>query len=290
MEKNIEAFFSNDTNLDDIIKDKLKTATSEVLICVYMINFDIYRDVLLELKEKGVEIKVVTDSTSWSNYTKKDVIDFEIKAANFKNSNGFAHNKNFLMHNKYCIIDQSLVITGSFNYTISAPENFENIVVINDYDTAVSFRDNFLIIYKNNSQDVGCQKHAVYKKVLVINDYEHNTTYDALIYNSIDDLLSGFVEGKSVNVKKTDRSKYVHLFYEDDDKTEFDKAVVVEPIAQIQFIAIYMVDYIITDPRDGDGYYGLRLIYKNMFAKEKIEDKLGSEVYTSPDEISQLFD
>lgn len=45
----------------------------------------------------------------------------------------------YFMHNKYCIIDESSVYTGSYNYTYFAEHtNFENIVCIADEDSAVN--------------------------------------------------------------------------------------------------------------------------------------------------------
>ena len=48
-----------------------------------------------------------------------------------------------LMHNKFCIIDSELVITGSYNWTYKARMNEENILVIKDKHTILKFDSKF---------------------------------------------------------------------------------------------------------------------------------------------------
>ncbi len=42
------------------------------------------------------------------------------------------------MHNKFCIIDNDLVITGSYNWTFKARMNDENVIVIKNQPTIIS--------------------------------------------------------------------------------------------------------------------------------------------------------
>lgn len=49
-----------------------------------------------------------------------------------------------LMHNKYCIIDGRLLITGSYNWSDNAElSNAENIIVIHDATTTAAFAADF---------------------------------------------------------------------------------------------------------------------------------------------------
>jgi hypothetical protein len=53
-------------------------------------------------------------------------------------------NKGALMHNKFCVIDEMNTITGSYNWSIKAGSNHENITVSSDnLDLALSFIDEF---------------------------------------------------------------------------------------------------------------------------------------------------
>lgn len=50
-----------------------------------------------------------------------------------------------LMHNKFCIIDKKVVITGSYNWTNKAKTNFENIVIIeNESDSSNNYLKEFI--------------------------------------------------------------------------------------------------------------------------------------------------
>lgn len=53
-------------------------------------------------------------------------------------------NKGSLMHNKFCVIDEINTITGSYNWSIKASSNHENITISSDnIDLASSFTDEF---------------------------------------------------------------------------------------------------------------------------------------------------
>ena len=49
-----------------------------------------------------------------------------------------------LMHNKFCVVDGEIVLTGSFNWThTAATESYENEIVTNDRLTALEYVDYF---------------------------------------------------------------------------------------------------------------------------------------------------
>jgi phosphatidylserine/phosphatidylglycerophosphate/cardiolipin synthase-like enzyme len=51
------------------------------------------------------------------------------------------------MHNKFCVIDYNTVITGSYNWSYKAENNFENIIVnYNDTGLAEQFVNEFIQI------------------------------------------------------------------------------------------------------------------------------------------------
>jgi phosphatidylserine/phosphatidylglycerophosphate/cardiolipin synthase-like enzyme len=53
-----------------------------------------------------------------------------------------------LMHHKVIIIDRSIVITGSYNFSNSAEtSNDENVVIIHSAETAAEFMSEFQRVY-----------------------------------------------------------------------------------------------------------------------------------------------
>src|SRR5204862_400025 len=60
------------------------------------------------------------------------------------------------MHHKFCVIDESIVITGSYNWTYRAAKlKDENIIVVaGDLDLVQKFKDEFIKITKQNRDDL----------------------------------------------------------------------------------------------------------------------------------------
>lgn len=94
------AWFTNQKIGDEII-NKINTDI-EIIIDDNKVNRNCYN--LSRFQTKGIDIAFIKDL-----------------------------NKNYyLMHNKFCIIDNKLVITGSYNWTQNANSNDENITVLTD--------------------------------------------------------------------------------------------------------------------------------------------------------------
>lgn len=130
-----------ETYFEDIEREiirLLRSSRESVRVCVAWISGQIYTPILQELAQRGVKVEVVfnNDTTNINHgvppsslYTTYP-IDTRLATA--------------FMHNKFCIIDDEIIITGSFNWSIKAKDSFENIVVIrNDYKLVKSFLHEF---------------------------------------------------------------------------------------------------------------------------------------------------
>jgi phosphatidylserine/phosphatidylglycerophosphate/cardiolipin synthase-like enzyme len=57
------------------------------------------------------------------------------------------------MHRKFCIIDNHVVITGSYNWTKNAAErNDENIMIVQDWAMANQHTREFMDIWNSNDK------------------------------------------------------------------------------------------------------------------------------------------
>lgn len=84
----------------------------------------------LAKKSKDIDVKVVMDSSNYEEQIKGDGIKLD--------------NNEQLMHNKFCIIDEGIVITGSFNPTDNDNNyNNNNIIVIYSNTLAKNYEDEF---------------------------------------------------------------------------------------------------------------------------------------------------
>lgn len=122
----------------------LRSSNTSIEICVAWINHQIYSSVLEEIARKGVKVEIIFNNDltnanhgiNVSNHYITYPISTRLKTA--------------FMHNKFCIIDDETIITGSFNWSKKAKDSFENIVVIrNDYKLVKSYLHEFydLIAY-----------------------------------------------------------------------------------------------------------------------------------------------
>ncbi|ATV16753.1 hypothetical protein CFN58_07600 [Pseudomonas avellanae] len=146
-EKKESVFFEN---IQHHIINNLKRAKESIRICVAWITWDVYAPHLRNLAERGVDIKIIYNND-----------DKNVKSEILKDVHGIAlypisaRKYSSLMHNKFCIIDDSVLMTGSFNWSRTAESHFENIVILqNHYQLVSSFRHEFydLISYFDSYQ------------------------------------------------------------------------------------------------------------------------------------------
>lgn len=134
---NISPFFEN---IKEILIDELNSSKSSLKIALAYFNDQDLFNILCKKAAKGVKVELILSSEDL-NLT----LDFHI----FVKSGGkcfFSKPSNGLMHHKFCIIDDSILITGSYNWTNkAASSNFENIVLIKERKVI----DEFLIEFNN---------------------------------------------------------------------------------------------------------------------------------------------
>ena len=92
----------------------------------------------MRAKDRGVDVKVCLDEEQpHYEYTKSKFL--ENKGVNIRLISGSG-----IMHNKFCIIDDSITITGSYNWTVSADlRNDENVLIIKSRELARRYREQF---------------------------------------------------------------------------------------------------------------------------------------------------
>jgi len=138
------------TNIRAELMSEFEKAQKEICIAVaWFTNHDIF-DLLIKKLEKKVEITLVVINDDVNNMLGGlDFQKFIDKGGKF-----FFADAKWSMHNKYCIIDDSVLMTGSYNYTnLAEAVNYENVVkFVGMSDIIKEYKDNFnLIISKTDS-------------------------------------------------------------------------------------------------------------------------------------------
>lgn len=136
-----EAIFEN---IAARIQEEIQKAQKSIYIAVaWFTNKTLFKQLLIKSRE-GCAIHIIISNDEINNNSS---LDFEqLRKHNgkvYKIGNGDTD----LMHNKFCVIDYNTVITGSYNWSYKAANNFENIVVnYNDTSLAEQFVNEFIQI------------------------------------------------------------------------------------------------------------------------------------------------
>ncbi|MBD3286634.1 DUF1669 domain-containing protein [candidate division WOR-3 bacterium] len=128
-EGSIEAFFSAQEGIEWVIEREIEAAERSVDAAVYTFTSRPLAQALVDAAKRGVKVRVILDPASAggeyskAEYLVKNNIDVRVeKGAG-------------IMHHKFVLIDDSVTITGSFNWTASAEtQNDENILLIKGFD------------------------------------------------------------------------------------------------------------------------------------------------------------
>lgn len=135
----ISVCFTPPSKCGDFIVDQIKQAKQSIYIQAYGFTSKKIIDALIEAKNRGVEIEIILDRSNFHK-KKKNVIKLlesnQIKIYQDKVAG--------IAHNKVMIIDNIIVITGSFNFTDNADKrNAENVIVLHDSSIAKQYYENW---------------------------------------------------------------------------------------------------------------------------------------------------
>ena len=171
----VDAYFDN---LEFEIKKQLRKAKESIDICVAWISLNKFESLFQELINKGIKIRLIcnNDFNPRRNNFSQDTCLKEIYKINPYGGG--------LMHNKFCIIDDELLITGSYNWSSNAHRHFENILVIkNSFPSILRYKNEFedLIIasyptYRETCQTFQCNSRTI-NLLIIANDIENRENF-----------------------------------------------------------------------------------------------------------------
>lgn len=134
----IEVYFSPRGGCTEAIVRELGNAQSSVLVQAYSFTSAPIAKTLVAAHQRGVRVEVILDSSQKSD--KYSEVDFLTNMGIPTRLDG----QHAIAHNKVMIIDNRVVITGSFNFTRSAEtNNAENLLVIRDAALAERYAANW---------------------------------------------------------------------------------------------------------------------------------------------------
>lgn len=180
-----QAYFSQ---IKSTIIQYIDASTSEIVIAVaWFTHRDLFQAVLSAL-ERNVRVSVILI---------EDIINCGPNGLDFSyfikkgGSVKFMGTRKLLMHNKYCLFDNSTLITGSYNWTYSAElRNAENIIATTDSNVCSAFHEQFDKLW-NSLDSVENFSHINY------DDLDSET-----LLKSIDDLRDEYESMEQAHILK----------------------------------------------------------------------------------------
>ena len=128
-------YFTPPANAAGAIVKAIDASEREVLVQAYGFTHNGIAQALVRAHQRGVRVRVLLDqkSDTSNRYVIGVLSDAQIELRE--------DGKHAIAHNKVMVIDQSIVITGSFNFTNSAAtRNAENFLVLRSADLADQYR------------------------------------------------------------------------------------------------------------------------------------------------------
>lgn len=143
----IEPYFCPEDSCATNLVSKINSANKSVYISIYSFTLKEITDSLIAAKQRGVEVKVIFDyDQSKSEYSVDEVLSDAGIEVRRRDGSGY-------MHNKFCVIDENIVATGSFNYSNNADtKNDENLVIIYSAELAAKFLNEFNEIWEQSTK------------------------------------------------------------------------------------------------------------------------------------------
>lgn len=163
----IKVLFSPQDNCAQEIVSAIDKAEQYVFVAMYFFTSRPIAQALIRSQDRGVEVKIcLDDEQPHYEYSKSRYL--ENKGINIRLIGGSG-----IMHNKFCIIDDRITITGSYNWTARADlENDENILIIESEEIARVYKEQFLKYWNGSYIDTCVYKdESRLKKTTVSKGY-----------------------------------------------------------------------------------------------------------------------
>ncbi len=144
----MEILFSPEDECGRVILDRINGAEKSIELAMYYFTSRELARALVSAVKRGVKVRAFLDGESaLERYSKAKFLEKNGVIVKLEKGEG-------LMHNKFCIIDDALVITGSYNWTTSADlRNDENVMLVSSKEEVKAYRVQFEKYWRGDYPD-----------------------------------------------------------------------------------------------------------------------------------------
>lgn len=143
----LEIYFCPEDRCEDALVSLIANSKKSINVAMYIFTSRDSAYALVDAAKRGVEVRV---------YLNNDQRNEKYSKAGFLRKKGIPvklHDHDGLMHNKFAIIDEEIVATGSFNWTASADtRNDENLVLIKNKKASEAYKKKFDALWERERQ------------------------------------------------------------------------------------------------------------------------------------------
>jgi DNA uptake protein ComE-like DNA-binding protein len=185
-----EVYFSLSDNPQKAIIENINQAEAFINIAMYTFTDKEIAASLIDAQGRGVKVRVYLDrSQIESTYSiSRLLVQKGLKVRISTN--------NYIMHNKFAIIDNRLLLTGSYNWTASANNrNDENLMVIDDPEVIAR--------YQNQFEKLWFEKYSLERTRQLFQ--KANVNFPLTLLNSSD------LESKTININTASQDELVKM-------------------------------------------------------------------------------
>jgi len=134
----------------------LMSATKTLDICIYVLTFPCFSDIIISQFDRGVKVRIIVDGRE-DEAMRSQIPKLQRRGIPVKsNEKSFS----ILMHNKFVIIDGRILMTGSLNWTKSAILlNYDNVLVTTQESLVSQYQTHFDHLW-DKMKDYQDQRHV----------------------------------------------------------------------------------------------------------------------------------
>lgn len=158
------------TNIRAHISAELKQSTKSIYVAVAWFTDSQLFSMLCDKAKKGLDVQLIVMD---DDITRNCSINYEELETNGGRVYLIDSGKTgILMHNKFCVIDEMITITGSYNWSIKAQSNHENITITKENTLLANlFLEEFnriKVLYHGKDQPKTFDVEIISKRLLII--------------------------------------------------------------------------------------------------------------------------